>query len=150
MKTYPNFKNKHLQESLFHPIDFIKFKKFKKTKFPRKYVVSYHLSSKNYFLRKYKPMKIKLYSLLTIYVHKDVGFIMMTGIGAPNATTIFEELIALGGKEFLSIGTAGGLHHKGVFLCNKALRDEGTSHQDRKSTRLNSSHIPLSRMPSSA
>ena len=30
------------------------------------------------------------------------------------------------------------------------LDDEGKSERDRKSTRLNSSHIPLSRMPSSA
>jgi len=52
----------------------------------------------------------------------------MTGIGAPNATAVFEELIALGGKEFINVGTAGGLHHEGIFLCNKALRDEGTSH----------------------
>ncbi|MBU2639110.1 MAG: nucleoside phosphorylase [Nanoarchaeota archaeon] len=52
----------------------------------------------------------------------------MTGIGAPNAAAVFEELIALGGKEFLNIGTSGGLHHEGIFLCEKALRDEGTSY----------------------
>ena len=52
----------------------------------------------------------------------------MGGIGSPNAATVFEELIALGGKKFLNIGTAGGLHHEGIFLCNKALRDEGTSY----------------------
>lgn len=33
----------------------------------------------------------------------------------------------MGGKEFLNIGTAGGLKSQGVFLCTKALRDEGTS-----------------------
>lgn len=39
-----------------------------------------------------------------------------------------EELIALGGKEFLNIGTAGGLKKEGIILCEKALRDEGTSY----------------------
>lgn len=51
----------------------------------------------------------------------------MTGIGAPHAATVFEELIALGGKEFLNIGFAGGLKNFGVFLCDKSIRDEGTS-----------------------
>ncbi|MBI2043955.1 nucleoside phosphorylase [Candidatus Pacearchaeota archaeon] len=125
--VYPNFKDKHLQESLFHPTDYIKYKKFK-GKFPRKYIITYGERMKNYFLRKYKLKKIKLYSLLTIYVYKDIGIVRMTGIGAPNAATVLEELIALGGKEFINIGTAGGLDTEGVFLCTKALRDEGTSY----------------------
>ena len=32
-----------------------------------------------------------------------------------------------GGKEFLNIGAAGGLKDFGIFLCEKAIRDEGTS-----------------------
>lgn len=52
----------------------------------------------------------------------------MTGIGSPHAATVFEELIALGGKEFLNIGSAGGLSDFGIFLCQKAIRDEGTSY----------------------
>ena len=36
----------------------------------------------------------------------------------------------------------------GAFLGDKAFDDDAL--RDRKSTRLNSSHIPLSRMPSSA
>lgn len=125
--TYPNFVNKHSEEALFHPSDFIKYRKWKGN-FPKKYILTYQIKAKNYFVRKYKPKKIKLYSLLDIYVYKEVGFVRMTGIGSPNAVTILEELIALGGKEFLNIGTAGGLHNEGVFLCDKAIRDEGTSH----------------------
>jgi len=125
--AYPNFVNKHSEESLFHPSDFIKYRKLK-GKFPKKYLLTYQSSAKSYFVRKYKPKKIKLYSLLNIYTYKDIGFVKMAGIGSPNAVTILEELIALGGKEFLNIGTAGGLHNEGVFLCDKAIRDEGTSH----------------------
>src|SRR3989344_8118943 len=125
--VYPNFKDKHLEEALFHPIDFVNYKKWK-GKFPKKYILTYQKKAESYFIRKYKPKRKKLYSLLSILVYKDIGFVRMTGIGSPNATTIMEELVALGGKEFINIGTAGGLHHEGVFLCKKALRDEGTSH----------------------
>jgi len=125
--AYPNFKNKYLQESIFHPIDFVKYRKFK-GKFPKKYILTYQGKAERYFVRKYKPKKYKLYSLLNIWIYKDIGFVKMTGIGSPNATTVMEELIALGGKEFINIGTAGGLNHDGVSLCKKALRDEGTSH----------------------
>jgi purine-nucleoside phosphorylase len=34
----------------------------------------------------------------------------------------------MGGKEFINLGAAGGLAAKGIFVCNKAVRDEGTSH----------------------
>jgi uridine phosphorylase len=52
----------------------------------------------------------------------------MKGIGSPHAATILEELISLGGKEFLNIGLAGGLDTFGIYLCEAAIRDEGTSH----------------------
>ncbi|MEK6904857.1 MAG: nucleoside phosphorylase, partial [Nanoarchaeota archaeon] len=64
----------------------------------------------------------------TIYQHKNIGIVLMTGIGSPNAATVMEELIALGGKEFLNIGSAGGLKDFGIFLCEKSIRDEGTSY----------------------
>ena len=127
--VYPNFQNKHLEEALFSPDFFVKFKKFLKgNKKPKKYILIYSSRLLNYFKRKYKPKKIKLYSLITLYIHKDVGLVYNTGIGAPNAVTILEELIALGGREFLSIGFAGGLKNLGIFICEKALRDEGTSY----------------------
>ncbi len=125
--TYPKLKNKHLEKSLFSPKDYVKYSKFPKN-LPKKYILTFQTSVLNYFRRKYKPKRIKLYSLLNIYRYKDIGFVKMSGIGSPNAATILEELIALGGKTFLIIGTAGGLHHEGIFLCNKALRDEGTSY----------------------
>jgi uridine phosphorylase len=54
------------------------------------------------------------------------------GIGAPAATTVLEELIALGAREFISIGTAGCLQPRCGFgeavVCNGAIRDEGVSH----------------------
>jgi uridine phosphorylase len=125
--TFPNFKDKHLEKSLFSPDDYIKYRKYPKN-LPKKYIITYQTDILKYFKRKYNPKKIKLYSLLTIYKHRDIGFIKMTGIGSPNASTVFEELIALGGRTFLNIGTAGGLQSEGIFLCEKAIRDEGTSY----------------------
>jgi uridine phosphorylase len=54
------------------------------------------------------------------------------GIGAPAATTVLEELIALGATEFISIGAAGCLQPDCGFgepvVCTGAIRDEGVSH----------------------
>jgi uridine phosphorylase len=54
------------------------------------------------------------------------------GIGAPTATTVLEELIALGAREFISIGAAGCLQPACGFgeavVCTGAIRDEGVSH----------------------
>ena len=41
-------------------------------------------------------------------------------------------------------------HDDEDFMSNMGMDDYGDDYGDRKSTRLNSSHIPLSRMPSSA
>ncbi len=125
--AYPKFPEKHVEDALFHPKDLIKYAKTK-GKFPRKYIVTYQARAKNYFTKKYRSKKVKIHSLLTIYIHKDIGFVKIPGIGAPQAVSTFEQLIALGGREFLSIGTAGGLQSEGIFLCEKAIRDEGTSY----------------------
>lgn len=128
--AYPNFKNKHLEKALFSPKNFISWKKYKEKdrKKPKRYILVYYPYLVNYFRRKYNTKKIKLYRLITIYYSKNIGVVLMTGIGSPNAAVVMEELIALGGKEFINMGACGGLNNFGVFLCNKAIRDEGTSH----------------------
>jgi len=54
------------------------------------------------------------------------------GFGAPAAIATFEELIALGARSFVSMGTAGalvpGLRPGDLVLCDGAFRDEGTSY----------------------
>jgi len=126
--VYPQFKDKHLKRALFDPEDFVNYKEWDKDEFPKKYILIYQEEPLRYFKRKYKvEKKIRLHSRIDIHLYKDIGFVKITGIGCPNVITVFEELIALGGKEFLSLGTAGGLRKQGTFLCQKALRDEGTS-----------------------
>ena len=54
------------------------------------------------------------------------------GFGAPVATIVLENLLALGVERFVSMGTAGGLQPGQAFgdvvLCTGAVRDEGVSH----------------------
>lgn len=63
---------------------------------------------------------------------RDVGIVGAFGIGAPVATAVLEELIALGARRFVSIGAAGSLQpHLSVgdlVVCTSAVRDEGVSH----------------------
>jgi uridine phosphorylase len=70
----------------------------------------------------------KLY-FLTDYPDVAIGDF---GIGAPVAAAKMEELIAWGVQQFISMGTAGSLQAKAkigdIVVCEKAIRDEGTSH----------------------
>ena len=128
--AFPNISNKYIAEALFSPGEFIKYKKFKRENFPKKIIITYQKNVARYFKRKFrgKLKKLPLYENNELLVYKNLGFIYVKGIGAPNVVTIVEELIALGGKEFVSIGSAGGLIKQGVFVCSKAIRDEGTSY----------------------
>jgi uridine phosphorylase len=62
----------------------------------------------------------------------DIGVLGGFGFGAPVASFLLENFIALGTTRFISIGTAGGLwpgcRAGDVVLCERAIRDEGVSH----------------------
>lgn len=128
--TFPKFKNKHLEEALFTAHDFGHYKKWGKNTFPKKMIFCYKKSVFDYFKRKYKGKyeEIKEYSNQEILRIGDIGFMKMNGIGAPNAVVFMEEMIACGTREFINMGTCGGLSETGVFICDRAIRDEGTSH----------------------
>ena len=127
---FPKFRNKHLEEALFTAADFRKYKKWSKNRFPKKMIITYQASPLAYFKKKYrgKYEEINLYKYHEILRIGGIGFMNFRGIGAPFAATFMEELIACGVREFINLGTAGGLYSEGVFLCDKAIRDEGTSH----------------------
>jgi len=128
--TYPKYEDKHVEEALFTAKGFVTWTRYLKKHYkgPKKYILIYYPKILNHFKRKYKLKKVSLYRLLTVYRYRNIGVVLMTGIGSPHAATVMEELIALGGKEFLNIGSAGGLDDFGIFLCDKAIRDEGTSY----------------------
>ncbi|MFH1173741.1 MAG: nucleoside phosphorylase [archaeon] len=127
--AYPKFADKHNEEQLITAGEFLKWKKLSKANAPKKYVFVYYSYILKYLRRKLHLHKVACINrLLTIYERNGVGVLCMTGIGAPHATTCMEEIIALGGRTFLNIGAAGGLHDFGAYLCRRALRDEGTSY----------------------
>jgi uridine phosphorylase len=61
-----------------------------------------------------------------------VGVVGRFGIGAPAATIVLEELVAVGVRRFVSVGTAGALQPGrapgDLVVCTGAVRDEGVSH----------------------
>lgn len=128
-KKYPVSQNKHLyKKTVFSASMMHKYMRVPKRKYPARYILIYSDEAEDFVKQKYTHEIIKIHSILNIILHKKIGFVKMTGIGSPHAASIMEELISLGGNQFLNIGTAGGLKQKGVFLCDKALRDEGTSY----------------------
>ena len=115
------------KEFIVNPKEFVEYA-YPNKKSPPKCIIAYQSSTLNHFRRSYKPTsKIILHNDFIIWQYKDIGFVRTPGIGGPNAVACLEELIALGGEKFVTIGSAGGLNTEGTFLCNKALRDEGTS-----------------------
>lgn len=71
---------------------------------------------------------------------EPVGVVSGFGVGAPAAAIVLEELIALGARRVINMGTAGclqsGLSFGEVVVCDGAVRDEGVSHHYLPSARL--------------
>lgn len=88
--------------------------------------------------RLYNDFKItKIYELQsemgrhTVYKFKEDNVALFAlGVGGPLAAGLFEELIALGGKQFMCCGGVGMLVKKDLgclIVPNEAVRDEGLS-----------------------
>ncbi len=101
---------------------------------PRRAVLVYDSNLENALLAKGGLRLSKRFHLVTsrVYLtqHKGTALVKLA-IGAPITALVVENLITMGAREFLIIGTAGGLKNPrpgDLFLCTRALRDEGTSH----------------------
>lgn len=61
-----------------------------------------------------------------------VALVADFGIGAPVAAVMLEDLVALGCRTVISMGTTGGMDPAlavgDLVVCTEAVRDEGTSH----------------------
>jgi uridine phosphorylase len=136
---YPNFENKHAHDSMFTPQEFLAYMRSlgRWIDFtpPTGVVLCYQQSLVRHILAVEDVERLDdgpadLYLLRR--TDGRVGVRGGFGIGAPAVAVVMEELAALGVKEFVGVGTAGGLQ-KGcrigdVVLCSEALRDEGVSH----------------------
>lgn len=137
---YPNYPGKHAYDALINPVQSLAY--FRELGLfsgllPENVILMYQNSAlrrvvANYGGERIEGMPRGFYRIPASEGSSEVALCGEFGIGAPAAATILEELIALGAKRFLSIGTAGGLQPDlppGSFvLCDAAIRDEGVSH----------------------
>lgn len=134
---FSNTKNKHLREPFFSPTDYIKYAREKDLlpdfKIPKGVLFIYSKRLQNKILENKEFEKIDSIFKGDFYILKNnnVG-ILNVGIGAPAITVVMKELVALGTKKFISIGTTGGIQKNlklaNIVVCDKAVRDEGVSH----------------------
>ncbi len=79
----------------------------------------------------------------------DIFILVMkaVGVGSPTAVMTLEELTAYGIRKFISLGAAGGLQKDlqvgEIIICDRAIRDEGTSHHYVKATKFASANDDL-------
>ncbi len=67
----------------------------------------------------------------TGYYKNEKITVASTGMGSPSTAIVLEELIRLGGKLFIRVGSAGGLNPQiqtgDIVIATAAIRDDGTS-----------------------
>jgi len=127
--SYPIFKNKHLEEAIIFPDHTGRDRKKFRNKIPKKCIITYQDEAFQHIIKKFRAQRLKVKSLwgCNSYYTKNFIVVQMKGVGSPHSTIMLENLIAIGIKEFINIGIAGGLKQLGIFLCSRAIRDEGTS-----------------------
>lgn len=100
---------------------------------PETVLVCYQTSTMQYLLKQhpeFQPSK----AVSHFYVPGDgqVGILADWGVGAPGLAIKIEELVALGAKRFVAVGTAGGLMNRhqiaDFVLCPEALAEDGVAH----------------------
>lgn len=136
---YPNHKNKYAEKAVFSPCDYLDYirkkGRCKNFKPPQGIIFCYQRSLMKHILDNHRTTSAKDYFgglYLLDETHGRVGILGSFGIGAPVAVTFLDELIALGVKRFITVGSAGSLQKDiktgDVVVCDRAIRDEGTSY----------------------
>ncbi len=136
---FPNLKNKHAKDSMFTPSEFMAYQKkrgeYPKFKPPLGVIFCYSKNLMEYVLENHKTTKVEGFygeMYLLNETNGKVAIIGKFGIGSPVVVALLEELIVFGIKKFISIGIAGTLQKNikigSLMVCEKAIRDEGTSH----------------------
>ena len=132
-RKFPKFHRKFSEEPLFRSEDFISG--FPSV--PEKVIFVYSNALADLISRELdlSPTPIPYGDRLPVrcFINEGRSIIMtMPGVGAPMTATVTDEFRALGAKNFLILGYAGGLSPtlriNDLVLCTKALRDDGVSH----------------------
>jgi uridine phosphorylase len=106
-----------------------------KTPPPHTVIIGYQRDAITALFKHYRHTKIDgffgEFHILQLHNH-SIGLLQPVGPGAPIVAAAMEELIAFGVQRFIAIGLAGGLqpdlHPGDIVICDRALRDEGTSY----------------------
>jgi len=136
---FPNFPGKFRERPLARAINSWQYKKklgiYPDIDPPKGVIITFSNRLINYIINNY-PLKKVANVFHDFYIIEDhncsIGITANFGIGAPIVSILLEELAAFGIKNFISVGTAGALQKDlklgGLVLCEKAIRDEGTSY----------------------
>jgi uridine phosphorylase len=136
---YPNFAGKHERATLFGPQEFLAYLReqggLHPDAVPDAFVMCYERRLFDELERCDDRQPVAHRNRRYFAVGADerrVGIAGGFGIGAPAATIVLEELIALGARRFISIGLAGAVSPTlgigDIVVCSDAVRDEGVSH----------------------
>jgi uridine phosphorylase len=138
----PNFPTKYESRLLFTPADILSRSRRdgKAAHFdvPERMIFCYQPSLMKWIAQTHKIKEIKGFfgdCFLLIDASYPIAVAGNFGIGSPVAVVLLEEYAAAGMRNLINIGLAGGLNegmHAGdLVLCNRAIRDEGTSYHYR-------------------
>ncbi len=137
--NFPKFKNKYNKESFTTPEALAKYvaglSGKEMSKIPENIILIFDHDLEKRLLSKYECKKneyIGSFSSPVLYeIGENLGFIKIS-VGAPYAGFQFENLIALGAKNFVIVGLAGGIQEflkvGDIAIIDKAIRDEGLSY----------------------
>lgn len=136
---FPNYPGKHQEPALFEPRAYVDYLRSvgrdPGIPTPRSAVICYETELMRRLGETHGIVPVRgamRHYLCTLPGRPDLVVAGGFGIGAPIAAAVMEELVALGCRDLVSIGTAGCLRPDlgvgDLVLCDRALRDEGTSH----------------------
>ncbi|NVM44985.1 MAG: nucleoside phosphorylase [Candidatus Lokiarchaeota archaeon] len=138
--VFPNYPNKYNEKTMVQAKDFWKYKKelgvFPDIEPPKGVIICYSPTILNYIVEHYSLTQVDNVHANNFYLLNDsdkkIAICGTIGVGAPVVGILLEELHAFGTNFFISIGTAGSLQKNlklgSHIICDRAIRDEGTSH----------------------
>lgn len=137
--SFPNFPGKHAHDAFFSPQDYLAYIRqlgvMPDFAIPDGVIFCFQNSLLRHIEQQYDVEPVALFAgkfYLLPECDRRVAVSGGFGIGAPAVTTVLEELIAVGVRRFISVGTAGALAKAlqigDVVVCDRAIRDEGVSH----------------------
>ncbi len=134
MMSLPHITEKYQSRSVFEPQNYIEYqrKKYDKKLIVPSLIIFCYQSSLLKLIKEKFNTKQGERCLLVSYKDKEIGVCASFGVGSPRAVLALEDMIAMGGKHFISIGSAGSLQREmaigDVVLVDRSIRDEGCSH----------------------